>query len=307
MDIDTSVLFPVMSLFMLMAVGYIFAKFEILNVKAIPYLNKLAMYITMPSLVFISLATAPDSSTREVISVAGLGILYYVFIIGFVYLVPIILRVPKENKGIYQYLLMFSNAGFMGYPLIMAIFGDDALFYAVLLNMPFNLFAFSVGILFIVKGTDQKVNINYKQFLNLPIIATLIGLVFFAFKIPVHYVIADPLNMLGDMTTPLTMIIIGVSLSTTNIKVVFKDVRLYGLVLIKQIIIPLLLFVTFKAIGFDEWLVTIFAIQFATPAAAATVMVCEEYNGNTKLASEGVFFTTAMSVITIPIIATILM
>ncbi len=303
---DTSVFFPVMSIFILMATGYIFAKLKILNKEAIPHFNKLAMNITIPCMVFIGLAQGPDATMDEVIKIAGLGILYYVFIILFVLLVPRLLGVEKKDRGVYEYSIMFSNAGFMGYPLVMAIFGDDALFYAVLLNLPFNFLAFSLGILFVIGDSDQKVKISYKQFLNLPFVATLIGLVFFAFAIPVHDVIADPISMMGNMTTPLTMLIIGISLSTTSIGLVFKNFRLYILVLIKQIIVPLLLFVTFTTLGFENWLVTIFAVQFATPAAAATVMVCEEYDGNTKLASEIVFMTTLFSLVTIPLIAMIL-
>ncbi len=303
---DTSAIFPVLSLFILMAIGYVFAKLNVINEDAIPYLNKFAMYISMPALVFINLATTTDASIIEVLNIAGLGVLYYVFIIGFVIIIPIILRVPKEDKGIYQYIIMFSNAGFMGYPLVMAVFGDDALFYAVLLNLSFYLFAFTIGVLFIVKGSDQKISISYKQLFNMPIVATLIGLIFLIFRIPIHSVIADPISMLGNMTTPLTMVIIGLSLSTTNLINVFKDLRLYGLVFFKQLVIPILLFLTFKAIGFDELLVTIFAVQFATPAATVTVMVCEEYNGNTQLASKGVFFTTIMSIITLPIVTMIL-
>ncbi len=303
---DTSVLFAVISLFLLMAVGYIFSKLKIISADAIPHLNKVAITITLPSLTFVNIATTTGVSMKEVITVTSLGLLYYVFIIGFVFLIPLVLRVHKKDRGLYQFMLVFSNSGFMGFAVVMAIFGDDALFYAVLLNMPINLFAFSVGVLFIVKGTDQKIKISYRHFLNFPLIATIIGLVFFALNIPVPYVIADSLNMLGNMTTPLCMLIIGLSLSTTNIGVVLKDIRLYGLTFFKQIIIPLLMFVTFTSIGFDKWLVTLFAIQFATPVAAITVMVCEEYNGNTKLASEGIFFTTLFSIITLPIITMIL-
>ncbi len=133
-----------------------------------------------------------------------------------------LLRVPYEDVGLYRFMILFGNVAFVGYPVLSAVLGNDALFFAAILNLPFNILVFTLGITFITHGTDQHQKLELKVFLNPGLIATVIGLILFFASIQLPTFVNELLADVGDMTTPLSLLVIGASLYGVDIRSIFK-------------------------------------------------------------------------------------
>ena len=109
-------------------------------------LSVLLLNVTLPALTLAAVMEGEKTlSNREVLLLFGLAALMYALFIALSFVIPKILRVPKEDVGLYRFMTIFSNIGFMGFPVVRAIFGSEAVFYAAIFNMPFNLLSFSLG------------------------------------------------------------------------------------------------------------------------------------------------------------------
>ena len=122
-----------------------------------------------------------------------------------------ILKVPKEDRNLYQFMTIFSNIGFMGYPVIQSIFGDEALFFASICNLVFNLVCYSYGV-YLISGSG-KLSFDFKQLINPGIIFSIIAVIIYLTKYQMPQIIGETSDLIGSITTPLAMMIIGSSLA----------------------------------------------------------------------------------------------
>ena len=194
--------------------------------------------MTLPCLVLHSVMTGGLSLTGGD-AAYFLLISLLVYAIGFALsiIVPLILHIPRPDRGLYRFMTAFANVGFMGFPVVDAIFGSSATFYVALFNIPFGMLAFSIGIIMIT-GKGEK--INPKQFINPTLIASVVAFVIFAFQIRIPALIVDTTDLIGRVTTPAAMLIIGSTLAEIPFREVFSEWRIYPFALIKLIVIPAL-------------------------------------------------------------------
>lgn len=222
-----------------------------------------------------------------------------------------IAKVPKIDRGVYNNFLLFTNNGFMGFPIAYAIFGAEGMFYMVIINCISPLFLFTYGVAVVKKSaSDGKSKFSLatalKNFINPPLIGVCIGMIVFLLEIPIHAELNNFLSTIGAMMTPLSMIVIGLQLANSNIGEVAKNYRLLLMTVFRLVIIPLICFVLLLPFDIDNLIVAIALLNFLLPSAAILVTITEEYGGNVKLAAEGTFLSTLFSLITVPI-ATILL
>ncbi len=292
-------------LFIILIIGFIIRKLNILNSNSIKNMSSMLIKVTLPAMI---LSSMPDNSSNPVISSTGYILLIsfgvYAVSLALAFIVSFILHTPRTEKGVIRFIVIFSNVGFMGYPVLEAVFGRSALFYAAIYNIPFNLLVFTLGISLLIKGKSDKFNINWKDFINAPSIAAIIGLLIMLTGIRLPGVIKDPLELLGEVTTPLSMIIIGGLLANISPSAIFTNWRIYAVSLFRLILIPLAVLFTLRLfIRNDPLLLGVPVIIAAMPAAANTALLAEEYDANPEFASQSVFVTTLLSVFTIPLIA----
>ena len=208
--------------------------------------------------------------------------------------------------GTYQFMMVFSNCSFMGYPVISALMGKEAIFYMSILLIPFNILAFTYGIWLLSSGQDNGTKFNFKQLINSGTIASIAAVIIYAnhFRFPVF--IEDACSIVGNITTPLSMIVLGISLAQVPVKEMFNEIRVYPVAAVRLIGLPFLANYLIKIFTSDIMIIAVVTSTAAMPAASMCVMLSGLYGGNEKLASVGVFITTVLSVITIPIILSIL-
>lgn len=305
MDIQV-VINQMVQLFMVIGLGYFLMKINIMEETFNRKLNSLILNVTTPALILSSVMTGETAQNmRDVLFVFLVAVVIYVLlpVIGIV--VTKLLRVPRPQSGLYIFMTVFSNIGFMGFPVMKAIFGTGAIFYTAIFNMMFNIFVYTLGIYLINQGSGAKASFDLKSLKTPGVISCLIALLIYFLHIPMPTIIAETCDMVGSVTTPIAMLLIGATLANINVKEIFTEVRLYPYTIIKQIIIPVIAYPILSRCIQDPYILGITLIMLAMPVANSAVLFSSEYGGDVELAAKSVFITTLMSVVTIPAIVSI--
>lgn len=294
-------------LFMVIGLGYFMKKKKILNDEVSSKLNYIVISITTPALIFSSVCTATISDKSTVLYTLVIAIALYIVLPIISYIIVKIMRVPVEQKGLYMFMIIFSNIGFMGYPVMKALFGNNAILYTSIFNILFNIEVYTLGVILINYGKNVETKFNLKNLLSPGIIVSIIALFIYFLEINIPSVIVESCTMVGDMTTPLAMLIIGATLANIKVKELFTEYRLYYFTIIKQIILPVAIFPVIAYFVTDPLLRGITLVNVAMPVANSAVLFANEYGGDVELAAKSVFITTLISVITIPLIVSLLL
>ncbi|BBE30809.1 transporter [Tepiditoga spiralis] len=295
----TNILNQVSVLFLLILTGYFTRKFNLLNDEKTKTLSDIVLNLTLPALIISSMQM--DFSISVLIKSGNfilLSLIVYAVIFIFSITLPKLLKSNEKEIGVYKFSIMFSNVGFMGYPVVNAVFGKKALFYTAIYNLPFNLLIFTIGIMFLSKD----IRLNKKIILNPGIISVLIGFTMFLFSIKLFTPIKMTIDMIGSVTTPISMMVIGSLLAKNKLNTIFTNWRIYIITFIRLFFVPFFIWIILKNIITDPLMLGISILISSMPVAANSAILAEEYEGNAELASKVVFISTFFSIITIPII-----
>jgi len=291
-----------LELFLILGLGYISVKTKIATQKFGTQLSRLILDITLPCLIIASVAAMPsDTNKNDVLLMFIIAVLFYVIMPFVAYFIARILVVKKEERNLYIYMTIWSNVGFMGFPVIASIFGEGAIFYATIFNLVFGISNFTLGIM-LMSGEGKKA-LNLKNFLSPGMISSLVAIALFATNFKLPDILNNTMKTVGNTTTPLAMIVIGIALAGIPIKSVFTELRLYPYVIIKQILLPLAAWLILKNIITSPYILGIVIIIIAMPVATTSVLFANKYGNNVALATKGVFITTLASILTIPFIS----
>lgn len=298
----TVVINTMAELFLLLVLGYGLARGGMIDSVTNGKLSALVVHISLPALILASVSENIDKgSLMEVGSFFLAGIGFYAGMAGLAYLLVRVLRVSKAERGTYQFMLIFSNCTFMGFPIMEALYGSRAIFLSSIFNLPFNLLAFSYGIVLLAGKGESTAGFQIKKLLTPGIIASLLALLLFALRLKLPQALIQTLNVTGGLTTPLSMLVLGASLSEVPIKEVFREGRIYWMSLFRLVLLPMITYFLMSRITADELLIGIPTMTAAMPVASMAVMLSNQYKGNTRLAAIGVFISTLLSIGTIPL------
>lgn len=296
----------IMSLFFIMIVGYIMYKRGIIDDVANVRFTRLIMNISLPAqFIKAFLENQGIVTNQEVLMVFGISIAAHMIyaVIGFVFV--FVTRVPKKQIGTYLFMMTFGNVGFMGFPVIQAILGDEAMIYAVIYNVIFNVLVYSIGIA-LISSADGGAKFELKKVINMPFLAAVLSIILYFAKIQLPDMIMDSLGYMGNITTPVAMLILGATIAKMPIKELFDEWRIYLFTAVRLAVLPLLAILIMRLLPIqNELIIGCMIILSATPVATNTTMLAIEYNGDTKLASKGIFFTTILCMLSIPFISSI--
>ncbi len=299
MDIQ-NVLLKLAQLFILLFAGYILVGVKGIKQEAAKHISNLIFSFTLPAMLISSMVNTVEITREDVLRVMLIAIVQYGFLIIAAIVLTKLLRVPDEDVGLYRFMILFGNVAFVGYPVLSAVLGNDALFFAAILNLPFNILVFTLGITFITHGTDQHQKLELKVFLNPGLIATVIGLILFFASIQLPTFVNELLADVGDMTTPLSLLVIGASLYGVDIRSIFKKRMIFIFSFIKLIVIPTLLAIILWLAGVDTMIASVVIILSGMPMAANAVILCQEYDTHVMESSEAVFVSTLLLGVSLP-------
>lgn len=300
---DIMVVFQTMlKLFLLLVLGFVLFKCHIFDEYTNKKISALIVNVASPMLIISSIAGVEGNDKSIVFLMIGAGILMY---IGFIILGKIINRIfpfPKKDWPVYECMVVFANTGFMGYPVLLDVFGQEAVFYASLIHMAFNFFVYTYAIMCLTKGDDSEFKLNFKQLLTPGIVLIFIGILIYLFDIQLPSVLMDTVNSVGSLTAPLSMMMIGSSLAVYPIKDSFTDCRSYVFAFVRLIIVPFVTMIVCRLLHINPYYANITIITNAMPVGSMVLMLATQYNANVKIVTRNIVVSTLLSVITIPIV-----
>lgn len=296
--LNMAVIDQVAILFIIMAIGVIARKKKILNNEVKKGVTDLILNITLPLMI---IASFNQKFSMDMLVNAGVILIFSTSIHTISYFVSKILyfKSTDDRKSVLRYLTVFSNAAFMGYPVLEAMYGKIGVFYASIYCIPVRVFMWTLGVMLF---TSKKEGNYFKQiFLNPGIIAVIIGFIPFSLSIQFPIIISNTLNMMGNMTTPLSMLMVGAMIADADVKKIFEGTVFYG-AFVRLIMIPIVVLTVLKLIGIRGELLGVTVVLTAMPAASFTAILAGKFNANEVFASKCVFVSTLLSIVTIPLI-----
>ena len=220
-----------------------------------------------------------------------------------------ILGVKKDERNIYAVMLIFSNLGFMGIPIIEELYGRGAIFYVALYTLVYNILFYTYGIYLFEKeramqtGEKAKITFHWKKMINPGMVACLVALLIFAFQLKAPAPAVSFVEYLGNAAIPLSMIITGVSLAKMPLIEVFKDIKMYQFTFLKMLVIPVIAAFVIRLFHLDPVISGIMVLMFGMPNGSMAVMMAIDYGLDSSICSRGIVLTTLLSIITLPIVA----
>lgn len=287
---------------MMLAVGYYCGKKKIFDDNAISGINQFVMVFVMTCTGIIGFQV-PFSTMR--LKELGIGFLIAIFLHIFNLSVTLLAFRKRsiDDRNAIAISSTLTNAGFIGYPMMVALIGSDGIFYGMPHTTTMGLFAWTVGVAFI--SGDPK-NASLKKVLMTPaILGTAAGFLFFLISVQLPGAVGIFMEDIAAMNMPLPVIIIGYFLSKVDLRQSLKKRLLWEASLFRLVLLPALGISIFSLIGLRGNMLLAAAIADATPPAAIVSILAAKFGKNTKEMSELVAFETVLSAATLPLIAMI--
>ena len=329
-DITVKVIFYVAILFIMMVPGIILKKCRLVQDGFGKGISNLVLYVAQPVLVFQAYIRPFDVEILK----NALAVLILSTAMHSMFAIVAIVTFKKAEDNARRMLktaTVFSNAAFMGIPLIEAVLGSEATIYATVYNITFNIFLWSLGVYFCTakRDMDNDGDIDSrkeraaavfsslgKAFVHPVTIAAFLGILVFLLPIDSFFtapllsenknIIWEALTMIKNLVAPLSMVVIGLRLAEINFKGFFRDIYMYVFIFLRHFGLPfatILLMELVKAVGIDigETVSLVLIIMSATPAASSSTMFAEKFDCDAGYASKLVAFSTILSIVTMPV------
>ncbi len=375
-------------MFLMMAVGYLCYRKQILTEEVSKKVSAIVVNVANPCMILSSALTDQQMQGKELVQTLAIVVIMYVFLLVMAQLLPRILCIQKESRGAYAAMTVFANIGFMGFPVLAAMYGNGALLYGAVFQIPFNILIYTYGVEVLTRKpgacakTEQDVNAEVdvkeepdvkaepdvksevdvkaesdvkaevdvkaepngktgerqdaqgitaavngkseniengseqqgklqgtveivKKIFNIGVIACITAMLLYFLQTPVPSFLQAFITNLGNLTAPLSMMIIGASLAQMPLKELFLDKKLLLFSLVKLLLLPAVWMIMVNRVAEQEILRGVCLVMMATPAGSMTAMLAQQYGGDYETASRGVALTTVLSVITMPLLAAV--
>ena len=293
-----------MTLFALLVVGYVAGKLGYLGGDFDRQLSRLVINITCPALILSSAMNGELPDRHFILPLLGISIITYIILAGAAFLLPRYMVCRQEDEGTVGFAIMFGNVGFMGYPVVASIFGHQAVFYAAVLNVINTFAVFTIGTMLITgKGEVEGRHFQKKVLYSTPMLAAYLTMLIVALEIDdIPAVISQPLTMLGNITVPAALLIIGSSMSQLSLRTLLGNRTVYATTFMRLAAVPLAIYYFCQALGFSEMVNNINTVVIAMPVATYGTILCLRHDKDATLMTEVTFITTLFSMVTIPLL-----
>jgi predicted permease len=289
----------VTTLFLIMAIGFIARKAKILNPESTKGLMALLVNITAP---LTALTAFQFDFSKQMLDEAGVVLFFSIAVHLFSILLSKVLffRMPDVTGRVLRFATVFSNCAFMGYPVIGGFFGPRGVFLTAIYVAVFNIFAWTYGVFIFTSKADRD---SLKHaLLNPGVISVVLGMLMFLFSIKLPRPLAQTFELVGGMTTPISMLIIGSLLAELKFTELFSGLAVYYGSMVRLLVIPLLSLSCLRFFGIKGIVLGVCVLAVAMPAATLTAPLADQNGGDARFASRVVFLSTIFSMVTIPVV-----
>lgn len=289
----------------IMAVGFICTKLGVTGPEFTRSGSKVVMNVF---LVFTILDSVTSAEMELSIADVGLDLVAYfamVLISAVLGLVTAkLIRARSDRKGIAAFAITFANTVFVGFPVINSVYGAEGILVATLSNVPFNLLVYTLGVA-MINGNAKEMNI--KNALSAPLVATIIAVAVFMADIKLPSPVVECFEVIGGGTVPMSMLVVGASLGSISIKQALSDWRVYVVSLVRLIVAPLVTWLILGLFIHDEMLLGVVVILSACPTAMIATALAISARRDEAYASQCVFASTVLSAGTMPLMIWLLL
>ena len=292
-----AVISQLISLFLMMLIGFIVARVGIVTPDFRKRLSAFTLSTAAPCII-ISSVLSSESNPMKMIGAVGMAVFFFVIMSLFAGIIIRVLRPRQEERGLDQLMLIFTNVGFMGIPVVQSVYGSDGVALLSMFILIFNLFFFSYGVLLI----SSSAKFNWRSLLNACIIAALIGLFFGITGWHLPAPVESTLASVGAMNTPLAMMVIGASVAHSDIRKALTNKRMYLICLLSMFLMPVLVLGVVMFMPVDPMLAGISVLMAAMPIAGNCAMLSDRYTPHDMTASHCVMVSTLLSAVSLPLV-----
>ena len=294
----------VVIMFILMFIGWICYQVKFLHEQTVKDLTKILLYVVSPCLII--------NSFRQTFSVTRLvqfSLIFLLVLVLFVFkiIVSSVLfnkRTIKDEqkRTILRYAGTYTNAGFMGIPLVQALLGNNGVFFAVPYLIIYNIFMWTHGIRMFTRKKQSFKESFHQAIVNPNIIAAIVGMILFVIQIKLPDIVSDPMNYIANLNTPLSMIVIGTNLGAINLKEDWHDKLVWNGVLVRNLFFPLIILGFLLVLPLPSIAKMTTLIMAACPVAGVVVLFSLISNFEVKFPTKLMCLSTLVAIITIPVI-----
>lgn len=293
----------VASMFIMLVVGFIGGKANIIDEDASKKISEIVIKIAQP---FMIAGAVLSMEKREDSLGSGIKIILFAFLCYFILSILALLFTfkIKDNyeRRVSEYSLIFTNGAFLGFPILKSVFPENGLFWGAFYVIVYNIVVWTYGI-FVLKKANNSIKLNIKNiFFNYGTVPCIIALIIFATGINLPDFVTAPMNYIGSVCTPISMLVIGALISRMNFKDFFCDIKIYYFSVIKLFIIPIIISVIFTLFGLEKDIVLFMCIMNCLATSASTTMFCETYNTAPLYAAKCVGLSTLLCVFITPLV-----
>lgn len=303
------ILQQMLALFLIMLAGFFAEQKNILDEDTCKKISWIVVNIANPAMILSSVSGESRIQPGELAVTSLIAMLMFLCLMILASFLPGILRVDKSQYGVYRVMTVFSNIGFMGFPILSALYGKESLLYAALFVLIYNVLIYTYGIICLnpkpSEGSRSMVKTSLKKIGNVGVLASLGALVLYFGNFSLPDMVSQVFDMFANLTAPLSMMVIGASLGQMSVKDMARDVKLLVFSVIKLLVIPVSGMWILSRFLENPVLLGVCMVMLATPVGSMTAMLAQQYECDSELASKGVALSTLLSVAAIPLVAAV--
>lgn len=265
-------------------------------------LSNFIINLSCPCLIVASVMGDAVPDRGMILPLLAVGFATYLLLFGAALFLPRLFVGDAGRRGMYSFMLMFGNVGFIGYPVVASIFGPQAVFYASLLNLPNTLFIFLVGTVFVLGG-GGRLRFSPRTLYCPAMIASYVSIVIVVMgweRVPAF--VSEPLRLLGGITVPGALLVIGSSMAQIGRHHVLGSPSTYVMAALRLLAVPVAVFWLSRLAGVDGTVNAINTVLAGMPVASYGTMFCLKYGRDETEMVRGTLVTTILSVVTIPLL-----
>ncbi|MDF2611862.1 MAG: putative rane protein [Lachnospiraceae bacterium] len=300
MSLASTAFYQIAIMFIIIIVGMICFKIKLIDNYINKKLSDLVLLLVNPFVIFMSYQREFNATLLSGLLISlVLAVVTHLFAIILSY---IVLRKKKHEAdiAIERFAIIYSNCGFIGIPLVNGMLGSEGVFYLTAYMTIFNLVVWTHGMITVSGKSDRKTIIN--AILSPSVIATIAGFIFFVSRIMLPDMIAEALSYIGNMNTPLAMLVAGVTIAQTDLKKLIGKFRIYYIIFFKLLLIPIVMLLFFNLFDIPRLVLLTSVLAVACPTAVTINLFSIKYDKNYLYASELFAVATILSIISIPLV-----
>ncbi|MGG4608609.1 AEC family transporter [Providencia sp. Me31A] len=296
----------ILVLFLIVGLGFFLGQYKWFNENSNSAITKLLLNITLPITLILSITS--DFSKKEFIMLAPNIILPFSTILILMlisFITAIIIKIPKNDRGLFIGLCSMSSTVFFGIPITLAVYGSHLLPYALMTYIAQTLIYWTLGIYLLNNDNNsEKFNILnvIKNIFTPPLIAFIIGVFLLLNQIAIPSFITSLFDYLSSMTSPIAMIIIGFIIYTTGFKTLKINRPIIFIIIFRFIVTPLTVFLIGNLLNTPSEMIKITILVCSLPISNTTVILANKYKADVTLATQSLTFSILIYLIYIPFI-----